>query len=92
LTKSEFKSLVAGCCSTHLVTHSPVVVKIEAVVVPTISLCVSFFEEYRFMFVKRIYVNWIFEGLKSLDQNFNIGSRLQCGKVTSLKIVMKKKF
>jgi hypothetical protein len=44
------------------------------------------------MFVKRIYVDWIFEGLKSWDQNFNIGSRLQCGKVTSLEIVMKKNF
>jgi hypothetical protein len=59
---------------------------------PKISLGVFFFEEYRFMFVKRIYVDWVFEGLKSWDQNFNIGSRLQCGKVTSLEIVMKKKF
>ena len=41
MTKSEFESLVTGCCSTHLVTHSPVVVKIEAVVVFGERVCLS---------------------------------------------------
>jgi hypothetical protein len=41
LTKSEFESLVAGCCSIHLVTHSPVVEKIEAVVVLGERVCLS---------------------------------------------------
>jgi hypothetical protein len=41
LTKSEFESLIAGCCSIHLATHSPVVEKIEAVVFFGERVCLS---------------------------------------------------